>query len=318
MIFPKSYRPNPANNAFKSLYNHVIFVLVATCLMACSRDIIEPNTDQMAAGPVIECILTTDSHHVVHYTRVVGISDPFNPQTNATITLSRPNQKSGIAQSLANGTYVLSDFPLNPRDTFQFQLTAPLDTVLLTDVMPSAVSFTKTDTATQAIAGIGLTQVFTVQFRDSAIDENYYRITAQQQIKNYVISADGRPIDSSTTWKTMQIDGNETPFLRNNFNNYTEQEILFSDDIFNGVLTTFKFHNLLPFNNSKISKTIAVKITLENMSLATYQFYNSRAEHLWSQKSITQLPGPVQSNIPNGYGVIGARTKTEWIIPYPY
>jgi hypothetical protein len=131
------------------------------------------------------------------------------------------------------------------------------------------------------------------------------------------LGSSGQKLDSAIEWQTMKIDGNETPFVRNNFNNYTEQEILFSDEIFNGVLSTFRFHNLLPFQNTTSEKTMSVLVTLENISFATYQYYNSRAEHLWSQKSITQLPGPVQTNIPKGYGVLGASTSVKWLIVYP-
>ena len=293
------------------------WLLLCLLVSGCSREVLVPQPDQSAVGPVIECILQTTSTHKISYSRVAGISEPFTPQTQADITLRTNTNRSKSAVNTAVGQFLISDFILNPRDSFQFALTSLLDTVVVIDVMPSSIAFTRTDTATEAVAGIGITQTFTVQFRDSAIDENYYRLSAQRQLKKYTLDANGKAIDSSSEWQIMKIDGNETPFVRNNFNNYTEQEILFSDEIFNGVLSTFRFYNLLPFSNSKSEKTVAVKITLENLSPALYEYYNTRAEHLWSQKSITQLPGPVQSNIPKGYGVVGAATKEEWTIFYP-
>lgn len=317
MISQPTYRPKTSNKP--KVGRNWLWYAYALCLLlvSCSREIVVPQPDQVAVGPVIECILGTNDTHNIHYSRVAGISEPFKPQPQATILLQTATKRSKPAESNTAGQFTINNFRLNPRDSFQFSLISPLDTVSVSDVMPSAIRFTKTDTSTEAIAGIGITQVFSLQFRDSAVDENYYRITAQKQVRKYTLNASGQAIDSITEWQILKIDGNETPFVRNNFNNYTEQEILFSDEIFNGVLSTFRFYNLLPFRNSKTEKTLSVKITLENLSLALYHYYNTRAEHLWSQKSITQLPGPVQSNIPNGYGVVGASTQEEWIIVYP-
>jgi hypothetical protein len=286
-------------------------------LASCSQDIVVPQPDIMAEGPVVECIIEADSHHLVRYSRVVPISEPFNLPSQAHVTLEISGAKSKLARNISPGNFMIDDFFVKARDSFHFQLFSPDDTVKISDVMPSNIVLTKTDTLTQAIAGIGLTQVFSIQFRDSAIDENYYRLSAARQTKKYVLGSSGQKLDSAIEWQTMKIDGNETPFVRNNFNNYTEQEILFSDEIFNGVLSTFRFHNLLPFQNTTSEKTMSVLVTLENISFATYQYYNSRAEHLWSQKSITQLPGPVQTNIPKGYGVLGASTSVKWLIVYP-
>ena len=292
-------------------------MLICFLLAGCSRDIVVPQPDQLASGPVVECILEPTNNHNIAYSRVVGISEPFQPLSTANIQLKVGRNVSGLAINSSPGQFTLSNFPLNPRDTVEFTLVSPKDTLFVQEIMPSNIAFTKTDTLTQAVAGIGVTQVFTVQFQDRAIDENYYRITAKQQVRKYTLGAGGRPIDSITEWKIMKIDGNETPFVRNNFNNYTEQEILFSDEIFNGVLASFRFYNLLPFKNSASEKTLSVVITLENISFSLYQYYNTRAEHLWSQKSITQLPGPVQSNVPNGYGVVGASINANWVIVYP-
>lgn len=293
-----------------------MYFLVLVLLSACNKDIVVPLPDQKISGPVVECILSTDSTHKIYYSKVVAISEPFKPLTDANIFLETRLKRSSKSAYSSPGIFTVSKFPLNPRDTVTFELTSSTDTISLTEVMPSSIAFTKTDTSKQAVAGIGITQLFTIQFRDSAIDQNYYRLSAKRQFRKYTLNTVGLPIDSSTEWQPLKIDGNEAPFLRNNFNNYTEQEILFSDEIFNGVLSTFTFHNLIPFKNSLNEKTLSVIITLENLNFSAYQYYNTRAEHLWSQKSITQTPGPVQSNIPNGYGVVGAKTQTNWEVVY--
>lgn len=276
--------------------------------------ILQPQNS--ANGPVIQCIIGVDSNHTMTYSRVSELAEDFQPQTQANIKLIINRKTSDDWRISQTGHFECNSFPAFPRDSLRLNLTSPHDTLSVDCVMPSAIKFTKTDTATLDVAGIGRTQNFKVQFRDSAIDENYYRLTAQRKVIRYKLDAMGRLIDSTITLEPLKIDGNETAFLRNNFNNYTDHEILFSDEIFNGVLTTFNFHNLIPIVNTRTEKTPMITITLENLSFSLYEYYNSRAAHLWNQKSITQLPGAVESNIPKGYGVFGAATKTTWIVNY--
>lgn len=310
------HKPKKATPKF-GFFTVIVLLWLASLASSCSREILITNQNETATGPVIQCILQPDSSHTLLYSRVVGISENFSPQNNALISL-RINSKITYPFFVKSpGVFQTDPSTISPRDSFYLNFSSPLDTFELFGAMPSAIEFTKTDTFTQPIAGIGLTQNFLIQFRDSAIDENFYRITAHQSIKRYLFNRSNQIIDSSITWEPLKIDGGEIPFLRNNYNNYTDHEILFSDDIFNGALTTFEFYNLLPFSNSKSEKTLAVKVTLENLTKDLYDFYNSRAAHLWNQKSITQLPGPVEGNIPNGYGVIGGATKAEWTVKYP-
>ena len=271
----------------------LIFCFTIMGFSSCSREILVPIQDNTATGPVIQCILNTDSAQTLLYSKVVKISS---------------NQP---------GVYQIAPCKLAPRDSFSVFFISPTDTFSVTDAMPSSIEFTKTDTFTQAIAGIGSTQNFMIQIKDSAIDENYYKISAKREVKKYIFNNANQLTDSSITWEPLKIDGNEIPFQRNNYNNYTDYEILFSDETFNGVLSSLEFYNLLPFSNSKSEKTLSVTITLDNLTKALFDYYNSRAAHLWNQKSITQLPGPIQSNIPKGYGVIGGKTQVSWTIKYP-
>lgn len=311
----------PIHLALQPYAMHIIHtVLVCFMIMglsSCSREILVPIQDNTAEGPVIQCILNTDSVQNLLYSKVVKIDENFAPVSDANIDLVIHNKNRFSFSSNQPGVYKIEPCTLAPRDSFSVFFISPTDTFSVTDAMPSTIAFTKTDTFTQPIAGIGNTQNFMIQIKDSAIDENYYKISAKREVKKYTFNNSNHITDSTITWESLKIDGNEIPFQRNNYNNYTDYEILFSDETFNGVLSSLEFYNLLPFSNSTSEKTLSVTITLDNLTKALFDYYNSRAAHLWNQKSITQLPGPVESNIPKGYGVIGGKTQASWNIKYP-
>lgn len=285
-------------------------------ILGCSREIPLPKSAEIANGPVIHMFLQPDSSIVANCSKVVGILNPFEPETNASINIGINSYLPAALNMKSAGIYSNSIPKLKARDTAVIKYHSITDSFTLRQIIPSNIVFTKTDTLTEPIAGIGITQGFKIQFQDSAIDQNYYRIQAKRLIRKYSRDKNNNVIDSMEYWETMRIDGSDLPFIRNNYNNYTEQEILFRDETFNGVLTTFHFYNLLPNPSNNLERTLRVSVTLENLSKPLYDYYNSRAAHLWSQKSITQLPGPLTGNIPNGYGVIGAFTSCNWVIKY--
>lgn len=284
--------------------------------MSCSREIPLPKSAEIEHGTVIHVFLQPDSLIVANCSKVVGILDPFEPESQAKIKLQINSSLPFILDDKGLGNYSNTHFTLKARDTISIHYLSPTDSFHLVEIMPSTVAFLKTDTITEPIAGIGITQGFKIQFQDSAVDQNYYRIHAKRLIRKYTRNKNNQITDSAEFWEILRIDGNDLPFVRNNYNNYTEQEILFSDETFNGVLATFHFYNLLPNPNNQTDKTLSAIITLENLSKPLYDYYNSRAAHLWSQKSITQIPGPLTGNVPNGYGVIGAFTQCKWVIKY--
>jgi hypothetical protein len=306
-------------NHFLPKVRNALYVWLAVfCgLMSCSREIPLPKSVEIANGSVIHMFLQPDSNIVADCSKVVGILNPFEPESNAKIKIQINASPPFQLNNNSLGIYSNQMVKVKARDTVWVHYTSPTDSFDLTEIVPSNISFIKTDSLTEPVAGIGITQGFKIQFQDSAVDQNYYRIYAKRLIRKYTLDQNNNITDSLQYWETMKIDGNDLPFLRNNYNNYTEQEILFSDETFNGVLATFHFYNLLPNPNNKTEKTLSTIITLENLSKPLYDYYNSRAAHIWSQKSITQLPGPLTGNVPNGYGVIGAFTNCKWVIKYP-
>lgn len=297
----------------KLLLPPLLWILIFS---GCITEIPLPNENITPKGSVIHLYMQPDSILILKTAQVVGILDNTFRPSNATIDISKNHEASTRFLWYAEGVFTNPYTILKARDSFSIKYVSDIDSFSITGQLPSEIHIIKVDTSTDIISGIGSTQSFVIKFKDSALDRNYYRIWAKRKVIIYLRNASHQIIDSTISWKTMKIDGTDLNFIRNNYNNYTDEEILFSDDNFNGVTNSFKVYNLLPFANSKTEKTMAVIITVENINASLYQYFNSRAAHIWQQKSITQLPGQLQGNIPNGYGVIGGLTKDEWLIQY--
>ena len=131
----------------------------------------------------------------------------------------------------------------------------------------------------------------------------------------YSFDANNSIIDSNIIWEKSSISGDEIGFIRNTYNTYTTKELLFSDESFNGLTSTFTFYLTKPENESS-SRIIQHRIVIENLPLELFDYYNSRNAHLWQQSSITQSPTPLSGNIPNMYGVFSAYNLTEYVLSY--
>ncbi|MDA1182117.1 MAG: DUF4249 family protein [Bacteroidetes bacterium] len=291
-------------------------LFMALACQGCITEIPLPNEAQVYLGPVVHLYIQADSVIVADCSEVASIIGTVKPETAAQMTLyTKHNGKKNFIQSIP-GRYLYTGQPLKARDSFWMDYQKATISFSIAGLVPSNIALIGVDSLLKTIPGIGPTQAYVVHFKDSAIDKNYYRLESYRQVKRYIRNTTGQVIDSSILWELMKIDGTSLPFLRNNYNVYTDKEILFTDETFNGVQSNLTVYNLLPFSNGLNEKTLAVKLILENLSLPLYQYYNSRAAHLWQQKSITQLPMPQNGNIPNGYGVLGAFTKVEWIVNY--
>jgi hypothetical protein len=276
-----------------------------------------PIQNQAPEGQVVKVVLEPNESVFAYCTRATGITQPHFLETHIAIQVQNPKiSNTEYFNFFESGTFQWN-CTLKPRDSFLFTYQGILDTFTVADKIPSAVTIQSLDTSTAIIPGIGKTQVFTIRFRDSAIDKNWYQLIAKRQFIRYTYSqGSSLPNDSQILNETIRIDGNELPFIRNSYNNYTDKSILFSDEIFNGVNAKFQFHNLKPWPSTAIEKTISVEIRLENLSQPLYNYLNTEAAHLWQKQSVTQLPNPLFTNVPNGYGIIGAKTSDKKTIKY--
>ena len=294
----------------------VLFLL--SLLSACEQNNIESINNQIPQSQVIKAIVEPDNTITAYCSRVAGITQPYLLESGISIKIKSNKFPTDQWFNFTQLGIYQWDCTLKPRDSFIFTYRGVLDTISVADKIPSAIRLQSVDTSTSIVPGIGKTQVFTIQFRDSAIDKNWYQLLIKRQFIKYIFPAGSTVAnDSQLLTETVRIDGNELPFIRNTYNNYTDKSILFSDEIFNGVNAKFQCHNLKPWSNSPQEKTLSVEVILENLSQPLYNYLNTEAAHLWQKQSVTQLPNPLFSNIPNGFGIVGSKTTDRKIIVYP-
>ena len=294
----------------------ILLLFISITMFACVTEIKVPSSTQTAKGPVVKVILTPDSTIIAYCSKVVDITSPFYAETQADATIKTGyNTKLQAFSLLKPGQYIWKS-DLVAKDSFYFHYANSEDTFEVIDRLPTKIVISKIDTSTQLIPGIGNTQTFNIHFKDSALYANFYRLYVIQKVQKFTLNAAGNITDSTVVFEKMKIDGTELPFLRNSYNSYTDKELLFDDETFNGVEANFEFYNLTPIANSKTQKLISLSIILENTTESLFNYYNTEAAHIWQQQSITQIPGMVKSNIPNGYGVIGGFTADVFTILY--
>lgn len=295
---------------------HTILCL-AFVLSACNDTSVIPIEDQAPSAQVVKLILEPNTISTAYCNRTAGITQPFLLETNVKLWIKPKNKSVWESFGIANPGIYQWNCSLKPRDSFSLRYHGILDSFEIHEVVPSLVVLNAVDTSTSIVPGIGKTQVFTFKFKDSAIYKNYYQIWLKRNYQKYTYTqGNSTPTDSQLISEIMRIDGNELPFIRNAYNNYTDRSILFSDEIFNGVHVEFQCHNLKPWQNSTGEKTLSVELILENLSESVYNYLNTEAAHLWQKQSITQLPNPLFSNVPKGFGIVGAKTSTKRIIVY--
>lgn len=298
---------------------YYIHILLCLCLIlsSCEENYVVPIQNQAPEGQVVKVILEPNESIFAYCTRATGITQPHFLETDISIQVQNPKlTNTNYFNFVESGTFQWN-CTLKPRDSFKITYQGFLDTFTVADKIPAAITIQSVDTSTEIVPGIGKTQVFTVRFRDSAIDKNWYQLIAKRQFIRYSYTKGiSIPSDSQIITETMRIDGNELPFIRNTYNSYTNKSILFSDEIFNGVNAKFQFHNLKPWPSNSVERTISVEIKLENLSQPLYNYLNTEAAHLWQKQSVTQLPNPLFTNVPNGYGIIGSKTSDKKSIQY--
>lgn len=298
------------------LYSYIALFIILI-LSGCEPDYVVPIQNQAPKGQVVKTILEPGELTVAYCNRATGITQPHFLETAVTIQVKNPKSTSINTFNFFQPGIYQWNCTLRPRDSFLFVYQGIIDTFSVADKIPSAIRIQSVDTSTAIVPGIGKTQVFTIRFRDSAIDKNWYQLQVKRQFIRYTFKPGSPlPADSQILTENMRIDGNELPFIRNAYNNYTDRSILFTDEIFNGVNTKFQFHNLKPWSTNPNEKTLSVEIRLENLSQSLYNYLNTEAAHLWQKQSVTQLPNPLFSNVPQGFGVIGAKTSDHKTIPY--
>lgn len=99
------------------LKKRLFFVAPICLVLSCSREIPLPKFAEIANGPVIHMFLQPDSSIVANCSKVVGILNPFEPESNASITIRINSNLPFPLKSNSPGIYSNSISTLKARDT---------------------------------------------------------------------------------------------------------------------------------------------------------------------------------------------------------
>lgn len=270
----------------------------------------------MEPRPVFHIFIQPDSILHADFSRITPITDKGSTVDNGQLTLYKNGAVIGDMIPQGSGRYVFLGNTTNPRDSFKVYGSDGLYSFFIRGRVPSKIKINSLDTQTQIVAGVGPAFVMDLNFSDSAVDDNFYRILVYRHFYEYSLNSSNQRVDSVLRTRQITLDGSELPFIQNNFNNYTSSEILFSDATFNGTKPTFRLYTPEKVHETLLARTIKLEVVLENLEKPLYDFYNTRNAHIWQQQSISQLPGNVIGNIPNGFGVAAAYTQTRYTVAF--
>jgi hypothetical protein len=289
------------------------YILPILFFISCVDEVPLENAIKEPEALVVHAFFNPDSAVDIHVSRVSNISEPYVWISDALLSLKRKNTPNFIFQYISDGQYS-GNIKLAPNDSLWVKIQHRIGTDSLELKIPSRLQIKQVDTFTTLVGTVGKTKAYRIHFKDSAYNKNFYRIYGIKTYMKYVLNGSGVKIDSSILTEKMSIGGTEIPFTRNAYNTYSTKEIMFSDDIFNGVKVGFVVHELLNKPLSSDMKLLFTDIYLENISEGMYVYLNSRNAHLWQQNSITQLPTKVNGNLNKIYGVVGAFTSDRYRI----
>lgn len=184
--------------------------------------------------------------------------------------------------------------------------------------MPDALQLTETDTFTALFPPGGALFTFRFRLTDPDSTADFYRLYIQHTFYAYRDSAGLR--DSALRSEKVDIrayDPTDYAVASNPANRLNRREILFPDTEFNGgtyrgAVGTFRIPQA-----AKTYRTTAMRLVVERCDEALYRYYNTRMSHLAQQGNPAGQPGPVSSNIPGGFGVIGAYTQASKLYSWP-
>lgn len=292
----------------------LIFTLaiIAVFGQQCIKEVDFNPTGTIETMPIFHAYMKAGESTKASFFSTDGVLNPDKPINNNNIKLSI-GFNDYYFNSTGNGNYELNGNPLLANMKYKLSFDLNNKNYLVSGKVPNTLSIEALDTQTGPRATFGKSFVIDFTFTDSALYNNYYRVFL---VKHYYLYKKINKIivDSTLESELISIYGNELAFVQNNFNNYTNKEILFDDITFNGVKNKYEVYTNANIRSDADSRTLKLELVLENIEPSLYNYYNSRNAHLWQQNSITQTPGIVVGNIPAGFGVVGTYTDVKYEI----
>lgn len=283
---------------------YIVGILLAFSIPSCVKELDVNDVDESNTQVYAFAFFNPDSVGKVNIGRIKGITKPYSWVDTAKVLVE--NTVNGEVQSLpsiGNGAYQSSKFAYHTADSLLLSFSLGNDEYQEMERVPEDIVIEKVEIYPFIANFVGRTTAFSIRFKDSAAAKNHYRIWINEAFWEYQLDEIGLVIDSVLVTQIMPISGTELPFIRNEYNVYTNKELLFTDETFNGLNTSLVVYRNAP--NDQTIRRLYYDVYLENLSPSLFYYYNGRNAHLWQQNSITQLPTAVEGNWSNAYGVFG-------------
>lgn len=293
-------------------------LLCSVCLPSCTQEVpLDPGAGVRAA-PVFYAFIAPDSPMVFYCWKTQRVTDPEPsvPVVDASILWYRNGALSGAASYQAAGRFTSSAEAPTAGEHFSVVLNHPEFSWQIPGQVPGKVSLINPDTASILMPPGG--RFFSISFNlsDTAATEDFYRLYLLHTQYRYFSNAGGT--DSLFTTIREEISGSENAFIYNAVNRLNKTEILFTDEALNGLNKRLRFgtFNLPRMGYGGPYRTVGMTVVLEHLDQTLYRYYNDRALHLALLGSPVGQGGGIFSNVPGGYGVVGAYTADVFYIQF--
>jgi len=301
--------------------NKLYFLTLLVCGMAgtaCKKVVVLDPGPGVRASPVFYAFAAPDSPMFFYCWKTQLITDAaaMNPVADAQIRYFRSGIWVGTAQYDASGRYHTTAQAPSAGEAFRISIQHPDFNVDLPLKVPGKVRIANPDTLNILAPPGGRFFSISFELSDTAATRDFYRIYLLHTQYRFSNEA-GRP-DSVLRTVKEEISGSENAFLYNPVNRLNKTEILFTDEALNGLNKRLRFgtFNLPKTTYGGAYRTLGMTVVLERLDEALYRYYNDLALNASLSGSPVGQGGGIFSNVPGGYGVVGAYTADVFYIQF--
>ncbi len=303
---------------YSMMQQGLALMLSCFCFQACTKVVdIDPGQGVRPA-PVFYAFIAPDSPMLFYCWKTQAITDPepLLPIANVDIRWYRNGNLLGNALYQAAGRYTSSAPAPAAGERISLLVNHPVLSWQLPVQVPGKVTIQNPDTASILLPPGGRYFSMSFNLSDTAATEDFYRLYLLHTRYRYVDNGGSR--DSVLTTIKEEISGSENAFIYNAVNRLNKTEILFTDEALNGLNKRLRFgtFNLPRTGFGGPYRTVGMTIVLERLDQSLYRYYNDRALHLSLLGTPVGQGGGIFSNVPGGYGVVGAYTADVFYIQF--
>lgn len=285
-------------------------LLSCFCFQSCTEVVDLDPGQGVRPTPVFYAFIAPDSPMLFYCWKTQPVTDPepVAPIPDADIRWYRYGVLAGSAVYQNGGRYSSSAPAPQAGERISLLVNHPQLSWQLPVQVPGEVVIRNPDTISMFMPPGG--RYFSISFNlsDTAATEDYYRLYLLHTQYRYIDKGGSK--DSVLTRIKEEISGSENAFIYNAVNRLNKTEILFTDEALNGLNKRLRFgtFNIPRTGYNGNYRTLHMKVVLERLNPSLYHYYNDRALHLSLLGSPVGQGGGIFSNVPGGYGVVGAYT----------